>query len=120
MTHQACLRFREASLATQRAHGGIGHVAAARVVERSQGPLAFVDQVVVPPGASVGRHIHGRDEELYVIVLGEAEATVDGKTHVVGPGDVIHNRPGGTHELRNLGADEVRMVVIDVRLTEAD
>ena len=120
MTHQVWLHFNDAPLKAHRAHAGIGQVEAARVVDRPDGPLAFVDQVVVPPGVSVGRHTHGLDEELYVIVSGGAEVFVDGETRSVGPGDVIHNQPGGTHELRNSGPSEMRMVVVAVRLVEGE
>jgi mannose-6-phosphate isomerase-like protein (cupin superfamily) len=40
--------------------------------------------------------------------------TVDGTPLVVRPGDVIVNRPGGTHGLRNTGVDPLRLVVVDV------
>jgi quercetin dioxygenase-like cupin family protein len=114
--HRPWLHFDGALLQPHRAHDGTGEVQAARVVERAEGPLAFIDQVVLPRGTSVGRHTHGLDEELYVVVSGEGEAVVDGEARTVRPGDVVHNRVGGTHEVRNDGAQELRMVVIDVRV----
>lgn len=116
VTHLPWLHFRDAVLEAHRAHDGVGQVASARVVARAQGPLAFVDHVVVPAGTSVGRHTHGQDEELYIIVAGEAEVVVDGDARTVGPGDVVHNRARGTHELRNPGPDDVQMVVVDIRV----
>jgi quercetin dioxygenase-like cupin family protein len=118
MTHQPWLLFDSTSLQAHRAHDGLGQVESARVLSRTQGSLAFVDHVVVPVGTSVGEHTHGGDEELYVIVSGEAEAVVDGELRVVGPGDVVHNRAGGSHALRNHGPAAVMMVVVDVRVSE--
>ena len=115
MSHQPWIGFATAELTATRAHGGEGELLAARVVERASGALAFVDVVVVPPGTTVGRHTHADDEELYIILAGSAEVVVDGEARTVGKGDIVHNRPGGTHELANSGPGEVRMVVVDVR-----
>jgi mannose-6-phosphate isomerase-like protein (cupin superfamily) len=98
------------------AHGGRGRIAAARVLQ--QPPYAgatFVDLVVVPPGGSIGLHTHDRDnEEIYVIVEGRGTMQVDGETFGVGPGDVVVNRPGGTHGLDNTGSAPLRLVVVEV------
>ena len=67
--------------------------------------LARSDDVedVLGPGADIGRHTHGPDnEELYVIVSGKGFMVLDGEEFEVGPGDVILNRPGGTHGLKNI------------------
>jgi mannose-6-phosphate isomerase-like protein (cupin superfamily) len=40
--------------------------------------------------------------------------TLDDREFEVGPGHVILNRPGGTHGLKNIGAEELRIVVIEV------
>jgi quercetin dioxygenase-like cupin family protein len=108
--------FAEAPLVAQVAHAGAGSVLAARVVDRPAGePLRFLDLVEVPVGATVGRHRHSTgDEELYVIVSGTGEVELDGAVLACGPGDVILNRPGGTHALRVTGPETLRMVVIDV------
>jgi mannose-6-phosphate isomerase-like protein (cupin superfamily) len=116
VSHRVRHGFDDAVLTAQRAHEGIGEVRAARVVHRDSGPLAFVDLVVVPAGVSVGRHVHGLDEELYIVVSGRGDVVVDGARHTVVPGDVVHNPPGGTHELSNPGPEELRMVVVDVRV----
>jgi mannose-6-phosphate isomerase-like protein (cupin superfamily) len=103
------------------AHGGAGLIATERVLS---GPSAtacdFVDLTVVFPGSIIGVHTHGpHDEEFYVIVSGFGEMHLDGRIFPVGPGDVIRNRPGGTHGLRNTGAEEIRLVVIQVPTREA-
>ena len=43
--------------------------------------------------------------------------TVDDRSFGVGPGDVIVNRPGGTHGLVNDGAGPLRLVVVDVAVS---
>jgi quercetin dioxygenase-like cupin family protein len=98
-----------------RAHGGSGEISSARVLSRVQGPLRFVDLSILPPQSDIGCHTHSVDnEELYIVVAGRGVMTLDGQEFEVGPGHVIVNRPGGTHGLRNVGAEELRIVVIEV------
>jgi mannose-6-phosphate isomerase-like protein (cupin superfamily) len=98
------------------AHEGTGLIETQRVLA---GPPAtvcdFVDLTIVLPGSTIGLHTHSlHDEEFYVVITGSGEMHLDGRTISVGPGDVIRNRPGGTHGLRNAGPEEIRLVVIQV------
>ncbi|MFL5321526.1 MAG: cupin domain-containing protein [Myxococcaceae bacterium] len=89
------------------------------MIERSGAPLHFVDLTVLPPGADVGRHTHAKDnEELYVIISGRGRMQLDEREFEVGPGDVILNRPGGTHALTNTSNEELRIVVVEVSAQE--
>lgn len=107
--------FAEASLAAVVAHDGRGNVFADRVVDRDDAPsLRFVDLVEIPPGSTIGRHTHGDDEELYIVVSGRAVVELDGEQFKAGPGDVVLNRPGGTHALTVVGDETVRIAVVCV------
>ena len=59
------------------------------------------------PGVGIGPHDHTY-EEAYFILSGEVEATLDGKTYVAKPGDVLWTSTGCTHAFRNIGAQPVR------------
>ena len=108
--------FDRAAFAEVHAHGAPNAILAARVLERSDSRgCRFVELCEVPPGAGVATHTHGlEDEEIYVVVSGNGSMTLDGAEIAVGPGDVVVNRPGGTHSLRNDGPGPLRMVVIDM------
>jgi mannose-6-phosphate isomerase-like protein (cupin superfamily) len=108
-------RFDDSTFQRVHAHGGEREISFARVLARSKGSVRFIDLSVLGPGADIGRHTHEADnEELYVIVSGKGWMTLDEREFEVGPGDVVLNRPGGTHALKNIGLEDLRIVVIEV------
>lgn len=110
------LPWADADLVPEHAHGDPSLLMAARVVVRDGGPLRFLDVVEVPPGAAVGRHTHSHDsEEFYIVTQGELLVTVDEVSFTARPGDVVRNRPGGTHELINATTGPSRMIVVELR-----
>lgn len=94
-------------------HGGVGHVDVFRPFERQpDGPqVDFIDLAVVPPGAEIGAHQHGDDEEWYVLLRGTAVMFLDGESFRVEAGDIVRNRPFGVHGLRNDSAQDVHLFV---------
>jgi mannose-6-phosphate isomerase-like protein (cupin superfamily) len=107
--------FEECAFERARAHGGALEISFARVLARQRGSIRFIDLSVLGPGADIGTHTHAIDnEELYIVVSGKGLMTLDGRELEVGPGHVILNRPGGTHGLRNIGEQELRIVVVEV------
>jgi mannose-6-phosphate isomerase-like protein (cupin superfamily) len=109
------VRFGEQSLQPHVAHDGVGHVLARRARKHGDGVNCnFIDCVVVPAGATIGVHTHALDnEEIYVVLAGHGVMTIEHEERAVGPGDVNINPPGGTHGLRNTGAADLRLVVIE-------
>jgi mannose-6-phosphate isomerase-like protein (cupin superfamily) len=73
-----------------------------------------VDHTVVPPGSSIGVHAHLGNDEIYLIVSGEAVLTLDGREHVVAAGDVTITPSGSSHGLRNDGPENLVMFVVQV------
>jgi mannose-6-phosphate isomerase-like protein (cupin superfamily) len=107
--------FEDVPLKEQIAHGGSSPILAMRMLTGADLGANHVDMVIVPPGADIGVHTHAlSNQELYIVVSGEGVMTVDGREARVGPGHVVVNRPGGTHGLRNPGAEEIRLVVVEV------
>ena len=104
------------------AHGGFGTIEFARLLDHDDvdGECNFVDLAVVPPGASIGRHRHGPDEEEYYLVLdGSGTMRRDGAEFRVRAGDLIRNAPRGEHALDNDGDTPIRLFVFEVRVTPA-
>jgi mannose-6-phosphate isomerase-like protein (cupin superfamily) len=100
------------------AHNGSLPIFSSRVLEGSPPmPWSFIDLVQVPAGADIGLHTHSADnEEIYVIVSGTGHMQVDGEEIVVGTGDVIINRPGGSHGLVNVGDTTMHLVVVEAAI----
>lgn len=59
------------------------------------------------PGAATTPHHHVVTEEIYYILSGTADMTIDQETRGVGPGDAIAIPPGCRHTIRNTGPDEL-------------
>jgi mannose-6-phosphate isomerase-like protein (cupin superfamily) len=56
------------------------------------------------------------DEEYYYIVSGEGTMTLDGESMKVTGGDITAVYPGGMHALENTGTEDLRIIVISVRI----
>ena len=97
-------------LSQVRAHEGDGLIRFARVVEKSQlaGGCNFID---------VGPHTHrSTEEEFYLVLAGTGEMTRNGEVFRVEAGDLIRNPPGGTHSLRNSGAEPLKIFVFELEV----
>jgi quercetin dioxygenase-like cupin family protein len=49
--------------------------------------VAFVTEMALEPGTTIGLHLHDRDEELYVVLHGHGVGLLDDQRFLVGPGD---------------------------------
>jgi mannose-6-phosphate isomerase-like protein (cupin superfamily) len=67
---------------------------------------------LLPAGRAVGRHYHTATEELYYILEGTGEMTIDDETCAVRAGDCIFIPRLSTHTLRNTSADVMRLLLI--------
>jgi quercetin dioxygenase-like cupin family protein len=112
----AVLHLRSLPRVSKVAHDGAGEVEVAQVVPTNElaSALEFIEYVEVPPGASIGHHRHGADEEVYVVLDGRATMTIENERHDVSSGDLILNPSGGAHGLVNDSAEPVRLLIWQV------
>ena len=76
----------------------------------------FLHRGVIPPGAGIGHHFHNTVEEMFVILDGEAQFTIDGRTATVkGPAGVIC-RTGHSHAIYNASSTPVQWMNLNVSL----
>ena len=99
-------------------HGGAGSMGFASLLNRGAvtPEFNFLHRGVIPPGAGIGHHFHNMVEEMFVILDGEAQFTIDGRTaSIKGPAGVIC-RAGHSHAIYNAGSTPVQWMNLNVSL----
>jgi len=91
-------------------HGGGGATTAYSFFVRATDLQLVFRKRALHPGAAIGYHRQDQDE-IYYILSGTGELTLNGQRSVVGPGTAILTRPGSSHGLRQVGADDLVMIV---------
>ena len=71
---------------------------------------------VLHPGASIGYHPQ-KEEEIYYILSGAGEMTMNNEKFTVEAGDAILTLPGSSHGLRQTGKDDL-VILIDYQKHE--
>ena len=81
--------------------------------------LIFVHRGVIQPHSGIGEHFHNQCEEMFVILDGEAQFTVDGRTSVLKGPAGVPDRLGHAHGIYNATDKPVQWLNINVGLTKA-
>lgn len=67
------------------------------------------------PGSGPGPyHYHSNADNIWVVLDGHGDVTVDGQRFPVAPGDMLCLAPGERHDIENTGAGELRVLEIKV------
>ena len=74
----------------------------------------------IPPGGGEVLHWHGKAQQLFYILSGEATFESDGLEALVAGGEAYHVRPGVRHRIRNLGTGDLRFLVISEPKSHGD
>jgi mannose-6-phosphate isomerase-like protein (cupin superfamily) len=91
-------------------HAGAGTMAFAGLLPRGAVTphFNFLHRGEIPAGSGIGHHFHNTAEEMFVILNGEAQFTVDGRTSVVkGPAAVVC-KLGHAHAIYNHGTETLQ------------
>src|SRR6187551_3592033 len=97
-------------------HGGAGTMSFTALLNRGAvtPEFNFLHRGVIPAGAGIGHHFHNVVEEMFVILDGEAQFTIDGRTATVkGPAGVVC-RSGHSHAIYNAGPAPVQWMNLNV------
>jgi mannose-6-phosphate isomerase-like protein (cupin superfamily) len=62
------------------------------------------------PGSAIGYHLQ-REDEIYYVLSGRGMMNVDGKEFEVRPGDAVLTRPGSSHGLKQVGAEDLVILI---------
>lgn len=78
--------------------------------------MSFFMELDLPAGAVIGRHLHEGNEEIYYVLSGKGEMTVDSSTMVMEAGDACLTKSGSEHTFKNIGDGELRILVVEATL----
>jgi mannose-6-phosphate isomerase-like protein (cupin superfamily) len=62
------------------------------------------------PGSGIGYHMQ-KEDEIYYVLSGRGQMTIDGKTFDVKAGDAVLTRPGASHGLKQVGAEDLVILI---------
>jgi len=80
--------------------------------------LIFIHRGVIAPHSGIGEHFHNDCEEMFVILDGEAQFTIDGRTSVLKGPVGVPDRMGHAHAIYNPGDTPLQWLNINVGNTK--
>jgi mannose-6-phosphate isomerase-like protein (cupin superfamily) len=88
----------------EKMRGGTGPVEILHIFrqEELKGKARLFARMVIPPGSSIGYHVHEGEEEIFYILSGAGQVVEQGVSSRVGPGDAVLTGAGG-HSIENQG-----------------
>lgn len=103
----------EAALAVRQPgpHEGEGTSTAYPFFEQAEGFRVVFRKRALHKGATIGLHTNDKDE-VYYVLSGRGELTLEGEVSEVGPGDAILTRDGDSHALKQLGEEDLVILVV--------
>ena len=104
----------------EKVHGGAGSMEFAPLLDAHAltTNLLFVHQGVINPHSGIGEHFHNRCEEMFVILDGEAQFTIDGHTSILKGPALVPDRLGHAHGIYNATNSPIHWMNINVGLAK--
>jgi len=62
------------------------------------------------PGSGIGLH-EQKEDEIYYVLSGRGQMTLDGKTVDITPGTAVLTRTGSTHSLKQVGTEDLVILI---------
>jgi mannose-6-phosphate isomerase-like protein (cupin superfamily) len=97
-------------------HGGVGTVRYRRALDSDvfETNWAYVDHLLIPPGASEGLHYHTGVEEIYYVMDGEGQVRVNDETQPIHKGDGVPILFREAHSFTNTGSSDLELMIIGI------
>ncbi|MBV9879581.1 MAG: cupin domain-containing protein [Gemmatirosa sp.] len=91
-------------------HGGGGMSTGYSFFKGAPGLTMVFRKRALHPGAGIGYH-EQKEDEIYYVLSGRGEFTLDGEKREVGPGTAMLTRPGSSHAIRTLGDRDLVLLI---------
>ena len=91
-------------------HNGGGETIGYSFFTKASDPALIFRKRALHPGSGIGLHKQEVDE-VYYVLSGSGELTLDGEKRAIGPGTAILTRPGSTHSLKQVGAEDLVIII---------
>ena len=91
-------------------HDGGGKTTVYNLLTGAEGSSLGFKKRVLHPGSSIGYHLQEVDE-VYDIIRGVGELTMNGQPIRVEGGDIIFTKPGSSHGLKPIGEGDLVVVI---------
>ena len=100
----------------EKMHGGSGTAQYRRALppEVFFSNWSYVDHLVLPPGASVGRHLHEGVEEFYYVINGQGMARINDETATIRKGDAVPVLLNDIHSFENSGSADLELLIVGI------
>ena len=79
---------------------------------------SYVDHIVVPPGASIGKHRAMGVEEFWYVVKGDGNVRVNEESAAVKSGDAVPMLFGDVKSIENNGSADLELMIVGVARTK--
>ena len=102
-------------------HAGAGTMGFTQLIGRNDLATNFLylHTGVIHPQSGIGHHFHHNIEEMYVILNGEAEFTINGRTAKIQAPAVVPCKMGDAHAIYNASGEQIRWLNFAVSLNKA-
>ena len=91
-------------------HDGGGQTVGYSFFSKAPGLKLVFRKRALKPGSGIGYHLQ-KEDEIYYVLSGRGQMTIDGKAFDVGPGDAILTRPGSSHGLKQTGGEDLVIMI---------
>ena len=91
-------------------HNGGGQTVGYSFFAKAPGLKLVFRKRALKPGSGIGYH-EQKEDEIYYVITGRGMMTLDGKSFEVGPGTAILTRPGSSHGLKQIGNEDLVILI---------